>query len=84
MGVRYMVVGLNYGCEVKPTLDFLRIAFPELTFTDETEFHRTFSSSWAIFAEVEASKIDHVRSVATAFRDGFNRGYVLGFNDPSR
>jgi len=79
--MRYLVIGLSYGCEVKPTLDFLRVAFPELRFTDESpEWGRLALNIYAQ-GPFDAKQLDHMRTVATAFRDGFSKGFTLGFDD---
>lgn len=84
--MRYMVVGLNYGCEVTPVLSMLRVTFPEVTFTDERSLHGTFSSSWAIYVSgaFDARELERMRSVGVALRDGFQKGFMVGWDDHAR
>ncbi len=80
-----LIVGLNYGCEVDPTLAYLRAKFPEYRFFSEHEPAGTFGSNWSIRVDgYHCAQLARLRDVAVAFRDGYSRGYDAGFHDPVR
>lgn len=92
--MRHQIVGLNYGCEVTPVLEMLRVTFPEIAFTDEriigsswpTGLVGKHTSSWAVFAtgEFNAKELDHMRVIGAAYRDGFQKGFMAGWNDHAK
>jgi hypothetical protein len=84
-----LVVGLNHGAEIEPTLAALRAVYPSETFTVERSFHGTMcTSAWAIYVggagAYDARGLDHMRHVGTACRDGFAKGYRVGWNDHAK
>lgn len=79
--MRYLIVGLNYGVEIAPTLAFLQTLFPEVKFTVESQSFGLIARDIFAAGPFDASQLDRMRASGAAFRDGFAKGWIHGWND---
>lgn len=87
--MRYQIVGFNYGATVTPTLEFLKLTFEGVKFSTSRASVGSFSSEFCIDlvtddGSLKKEYIEQMRTVACAFRAGWEKGYMSGFNDPNK
>lgn len=76
-----LVIGFNYGCECKPVLEAMAKRYPDLTFEVQSYWSHLpdFSLSWSLHVN-DNDKIDEIRAIASAFRDGYSAGHSDGWD----
>lgn len=81
--MRHLIIGLNYGCEIAPVLAHLKAAFPAFHVFNESgstipQFPCfTLGLNVYVDGEVSPEQLSTMRLVATAFREGFAKGYAV-------